>query len=854
MTGSESIVAQVGRRGARQNPSSCEARGDRERDFARTCEIARCLCFGRRVTLGFLFPHMRDVAAAPTIRRIAQTAIALIVIFCAFVRPVRAQSTPATPIASPVQTTTSEQTTVPPDSSNCQYSTAAHEPTLATLEAETQHRTGNITYADGCVEILYENFRLRADHVEYDDTTKQATARGNVVIDHLAQHVEAETATYNLQTERGTFHHVRATMAMQRRPNPTLLITPNPIYFEARDAERIDESTYKVHHAWITVCRPDKPTWKFFAPEATVRLEKNVQLVNAHFQLLYFPVVYTPYATFPANRERESGFMIPDLGNSSVKGYFFGDSYYWAPNDWSDLSIGATYLSLRGWSQNGVLRMRPWANAKLEASYYGVIDRGLPEPTGPPLKEGGHDAHFGFDAFLPEGWRTVADLNQLTSLTFRLAFAETYSQAVNSEVRNTAFATNNFSGYSLNIAAISYKDFLSVSPETSVTLRSAPEVRFDSFERPAFEHLPIYFSFDAFTGAVHRSDTVTGFDTGGFVTRSEIAPSVTVPLHWGPWIGVTSTFTLRSTRYGEQLGVFGAVVDIPIVRTTGEATIDIRPPVLERTWKSANAKWKHTIEPDIVYHYVDGVNDFSRFIRFDEDETLTDTNEVEYGIRQRLFRKVDDDGDAVELLSWDVKQKYFIDPTFGGALIPGVRNVFETLDALTPFAFADEPRRFSPIISDLRVSPGSRYDAQLRVDYDPARNEVTAIGGLLKLKPYRESFITVADFSTINLRPAEPTPNFIYQPRSDQVQALIGYGEMNRRGWNTSIGISYDLSQHDFQNQVAQITYNGSCCGIGFEYRKLSLGTVRSENQYRVVLLIANLGSAGNLRRQEKIF
>jgi hypothetical protein len=29
---------------------------------------------------------------------------------------------------------------------------------------------------------------------------------------------------------------------------------------------------------------------------------------------------------------------------------------------------------------------------------------------------------------------------------------------------------------------------------------------------------------------------------------------------------------------------------------------------------------------------------------------------------------------------------------------------------------------------------------------------------------------------------------------------------------------------------------------------------VRVENQYRIVLLIANIGSAGNLRRQEKIF
>ena len=49
-----------------------------------------------------------------------------------------------------------------------------------------------------------------------------------------------------------------------------------------------------------------------------------------------------------------------------------------------------------------------------------------------------------FTALLPHGWRAVADLDQLTSLTFRLAWSETFAQAVNSEVRNTAFLTNNF--------------------------------------------------------------------------------------------------------------------------------------------------------------------------------------------------------------------------------------------------------------------------------------------------------------------------------------------------------------------------------------------------------------------------
>lgn len=779
---------------------------------------------------------MRDVSGATILHRILFAAA--LASTMALAPSARAQSTPPKKAAT----------------AHASRPTTAQKPNrpgpLATLEAEKQSQIGNIAYADGHVDLHYKDVRMRADHVEYNDDTGEVVARGNIILDRLDQHVEAADANYNLNTGRGTFHHVNATLGVQRRPNPTLLVSPNPLHFEADEAERLDEETYKVHRGWITVCRPDRPTWKFYAPEATVHLEKNVQLRNADFRLLYVPIVYLPYATLPASRGRQSGFMIPDAGSSTAKGFFFGDSYYWAPTDWMDAMVGATFLSKRGWSQRGDIRMRPWENAKLDISYYGVIDRGLPEPGGIE-KQGGHEAHLGFDAFLPDGWRTVVDLNQLTSLTFRLAFAETFSQAVNSEVRNTTFATKNFSGFSFDVAAGSYKNFFSSSPETYISLRSAPEVRFSSVDQAPFKHIPIYFSFDSFAGAVHRIDTVTGFETPSFVERSEIAPSVTIPLHWGPWLGVTPTFTLRSTSYGGQVGPTGQYLGQSFIRTTEEFSLDVRPPSLERIWESHGYKWKHTIEPEIVYSYVNGVNDFGRFIRFDDDETLTDTNEIEYGIRQRLFRRSGDSG-GDELISWDLKEKYFFDPTFGGALLPGQRNVFQALDSLTPFAFADEARRFSPIISDLRIMPGGHYDVQFRIDFDPARGQMTAIGTLLKLKPYKETFIQLADFSTQNLPGSQPTTTF--RARTDQARALVGYGDMNRPGWNTAVGFSYDLAEHAFQNQVAQITYNGSCCGLGFEYRRLSLGTVRTENQYRVVLLIANLGSAGNLRRQEKVF
>ncbi|MGA2720159.1 MAG: LPS assembly protein LptD, partial [Candidatus Acidiferrales bacterium] len=112
---------------------------------------------------------------------------------------------------------------------------------------------------------------------------------------------------------------------------------------------------------------------------------------------------------------------------------------------------------------------------------------------------------------------------------------------------------NNFRGFSLNFAAVSYENFLSAAPQSSITLRAAPEVRFSSVDQSLSERIPAYFSFSAFSGAARRSETVTPFETPGYVERSEFAPSFTFPLHWGPWLNVTPSFTFRSTYYGGQL-------------------------------------------------------------------------------------------------------------------------------------------------------------------------------------------------------------------------------------------------------------------------------------------------------------
>ena len=709
-----------------------------------------------------------------------------------------------------------------------------------------QTRKGDVFIADKNVDLQYATMRLRADHLEYNDTTHDSLAQGHVQFDYENEHLEGDEAHFNFTTGVGTFANVRGSIRILRRPNPLVLVSDNPLYFEARQVERYANNVFVVHQAWITICDQERPTWQMFAPRARIRLNKSVALVNANFRLFKVPLLWLPYATAPAGQKiRQSGFLLPDIGNSSTKGYVFGDAYYWAPTTWADATIGVQDYTKRGSSQRAEIRLRPAENTSFSYTYYGVIDRGLPNANGVLVSQGGHQQRLELQSVLPQGWRFVADFNQLSSLTFRLAFADTYGDAINSEVNSAVFLSNNFRGFSLNFAGVNDKSFLTISPETSVSLRNVPEARFGSVEQAPWRNLPIYFSFDSSIGALHRQDE--NLATPAAVQRSEIAPKVTVPLHFGPWLDVAATAAVRTTRYGASLDTAGNLSTQPLTRNDGEFSLELRPPTLEKYFDrpKSKRKYKHTIEPEVTYRYVTGINDFERFIRFDSDATLSNTNEVEYGFTQRLYVKNGDD-QPLEFMSWSVVQKHYFDPTFGGAIVDGERNVLQPLNSITPFAFAAGPRNSSPIVSDFKITPGGKYDAEQLIEYDPQLHKIVAEGTLVKVKPYSEFFVTVAHFHI------QDDP--ILQPLSNQIRALVGYGSFNRKGLNFTGGVSYDIQNSALQNQIAQVTYNGNCCGLSFEYRRIALGQVRTENQFRIALNIANIGSFGNLRRQEKIF
>jgi LPS-assembly protein len=69
-----------------------------------------------------------------------------------------------------------------------------------------------------------------------------------------------------------------------------------------------------------------------------------------------------------------------------------------------------------------------------------------------------------------------------------------------------------------------------------------------------------------------------------------------------------------------------------------------------------------------------------------------------------------------------------------------------------------------------------------------------------------------------------------------------------------AVNTGLDLNRAEVQYGALQVQYNWDCCGFSVEYRKYELGSVRNENAYRFNFTLANIGTAGNLRRAERLF
>jgi len=763
------------------------------------------------------------------------------------------------------------------------------------IRADEQEKNQDIYKVRGNVEIKFRTSTLHCDQATYDSTTGLITATGHVVYDGgtHSEHLVGSHATYDVSRDTGTFYDVTGSTGIKVKNQSMFLTSSTPFFFTGKVVDKLGPDLYRVHQGVITSCQLPNPKWEFHPATATVEVGGDAKMYHSTLRIKGIPVFYFPYVQHPVdNLGRKSGFLIPTIGQSNTKGTIIGTSFYWAINRSSDAEIGGYYFSSRGWAQVGNYRSIGW-KYQFHAEYFGVIDS-----QGNPVSkqnQGGEEIKANGFVALPYGFRGVVSVDYLSSYLFRLAFGQSFTEAINSEVRSSGFVSKGWSGNYLGLLASRYQNYQSTVHGDVIDIAHIPSFQMAGVENPIFNSKFMY-TYDVAGEGVSRHEP--GFQTPSIVGRLDAYPTISLPTFLRGW-----TFRpeagVRETLYTERLipsngstGDIGVAVSQAINRNVFLASMEMRPPSVARIFdrKLLGYVLKHVVEPYAIYRYETGINNFANIIRFDYRDILADSSGVEYGVVNRLYAKKsksnancfdhpkyppadappaevtkqlatdpstcdDQSGPAREIVAWTVAQKYFFNPTFGGALVAGQRNVFDSSVDFSGIAFLTQPRNASPVISRLLVH-NKATDFQWDLDYDPVFHQVNAntilVGQHLGPKWY------VLGGQTYMHVPGEVIPATINQVLapdiSNQFRVQAVYGSLAGRGFSAAAGLGFDVKNAYLQGATVQSTYNWDCCGLTFEYARWALGSVRNENAYRFAFSLVNVGTFGNLKRLQRIY
>jgi LPS-assembly protein len=764
------------------------------------------------------------------------------------------------------------------------------------LDAQRQTLVGDIVTLSGEVAIHYRDYIVRADKVVYNRKTTEVEADGHVQVSGGPDDVsiDADHGEMILEMHTARFYHVEGSIGVRRAGRTIVYSTPNPFLFSGRLLLQLGEGNYKIVDGTMTNCRLPKPDWELISRSIALANEKATTS-NTIFKVLGVPLFYLPYLRHPVTESgRESGLLIPVVENSSIKGLVLGEQYYWAINRSMDLEFGTEYYSKRGWAPNGDFRYKGPGLDHLIVRWNALFDRGVEQAvstdgtgensSGRPttasgqttnelVNQGGVDiSALGRKDFSTD-LHAAANVEYLSSYVYRLLFDDNYAQATNSEVASDISLTHSRNGLVPSVSLDRFQAFASTTDGDEVRILHLPNVRYDVLDRPLFSS-PLYWRLDSSIDHLSRSEPDFHAHNVG---RFDLYPHLSLPFQAGGWSFVPEA-AARETFYSSSQvpDLTGANNGVPTVsheelnRSDIEASVDIRPPAFERDFTVAhwNREIRHVVEPEITYRYVAGIGTVERNVLLvDTTDIATDTNQVGYSLTQRFYLKPIDakpcDNEATgatcaanprEWASWQIAQDFYIDPTFGGALIPNRRNVFDPTLDLSAVAFLTSPRNLSPVISRLRFEAIDNLRVQWDLDYDPKAGRFGA-DNLYAGYSWGRNTLGVGHAL---LNAVDENGTVASLTKSQLVQPFLYIGKATSAGFNMAVNAGYDFVQNVLQYGGVQAAYNWDCCGISLGYRRYELGSVgavtRDESEWLYSITLASFGSVGDIRSAKSVF
>jgi LPS-assembly protein len=702
--------------------------------------------------------------------------------------------------------------------------------------ADTVTASGNVVIRRGETEI-------KAEKVHVDRRSSEVLASGGVSLIDPAGELFADEVRFNLDEETGT---LKRALVQSRSLGYSL------------SGDLIEKGlgqSYRIEQGKFTTCLCDEepPSWSITGEEVEVTLGGYGRVRGGTFNILDVPVLYVPRAIFPANRERQSGFLLPRFSVSNRRGFQMLAPFYWAINRSQDLTVAADFETGARVGLVGEYRyaLRRDFNGQISPSYFNESFRGSGSRA---VRSGIADPSIPTDRWSVATEHTnglgpataYADLFLIGDDSFlREINTFSFDHARDTGIRTLPFTTSRFGvlrswdRVAVRAQGTYYQDLVA---RDALTLQRLPDLETWG-QIPWGDRLLARMNLRGTN--FQRSEGLEGL-------RLDVRPEVVVPVRFGSLLFGSVRASVRETAYHlteDQMsgGLRGdqpdaAPIDLPRNRT--REVFHLRTEAgssLSRVYglnRFGIGKLKHTIEPLAEYIFVPGVSQDDLPV-FDGEDRDNRRSLFTVGMVSRLLAKyAPDDSDEGETPEDGRKRQ--------AASVHELARVSltQSIDSerrIPPVTGRGDADHFSDVAFGLRVQPRPSLSLRAHTDYDTSAGDIssTSVG-------FRFQEDSTADgLSRDRLKARNAfgvTYRFITRSLLQQID-----GSVQLRLTNT-LGLLY-ASRVDVQNNRFLENYYGVRVVSACDCWAVDVAVVDKSNpqevEARIQITLAGLGSTG---------
>lgn len=565
-----------------------------------------------------------------------------------------------------------------------------------------------IYYADGNVRISSGNKIIRADKVVLETISHNAHLKGHVYIKVSRDWLKGEEGFFNLKEETGTVSIAK------------IFFYDQHVYINSAVIQKTGRDTYHLEHGTVTTCDGKHPDWLFKFSTMDVTLSGYGKARQVSFNVSKYPILYTPYLTFPVKRERKSGILFPSYGTSDLNGFEFELPLYWAINDHMDATFYPHYYKERGLMTGFEFRYKesPDSMGLLRFDYLSDhrSDRELKKFGYPRVEKerwwwrsknnftlpGQFRGRLDLDVASDKNYLREFDIGTSSWSTSNLTFLHMMDRGLRDDKsvlsrESNLYVTRDWEMSHLGFELRYWDNLDRRFDETQ--LQQLPRVDFNIAQKQLGE-TPFFYELDSEFMDYWRREGTRG-------QRFDIFPRLSLPFKWQnyfniePSIGTRGTFYITHADEPEDSEVSDNDF---MTRGIVDCRLDITSN-LQRIYDFQLGRLRglrHTLRPEITYEYIPDI-DQDRYPAYDQVDRISRQNRVVYGISNFFVGKY-----------WLNNDDYSF-PEIGRV------KIFQSYDLReSPEIFHNSDRRpFSDITMEMDLNPCSHFSLSYDTGISP---------------------------------------------------------------------------------------------------------------------------------------